>query len=150
IVSGNIAGGLLVTSSSQPDVAAMLSVDPLLVDPAGLDFHLRAGSPAIDAGSTAYMPPDDIDGEPRYAGRGVDIGVDEFRPSRPPEVAADLRFINGTTLTWSSSTQAVSYALYRGALAHWPWQFDQVCLQPSLGGAGAIDLGVPAKGSLFF
>ena len=41
-----------------------LAVAPLLVDVNSLekDFHLQAGSPAIDAGTDAYAPDDDLDG----------------------------------------------------------------------------------------
>lgn len=51
--------------------------DPLFVDPSAVDLHLRAGSPAIDSGSPAGAPADDIDGQPRPQGRGYDIGADE-------------------------------------------------------------------------
>jgi hypothetical protein len=47
--------------------------DPLL----DADYHLLAGSPAIDAGVDAGVTTD-IDGEPRPFGLNYDIGADEF------------------------------------------------------------------------
>jgi hypothetical protein len=79
--------------------AGNLEVDPLFVDPAQVDFSLAAGSPCINAGDTAALPPDtfDLDGDgdvtealpldfagaPRVAGSPpiVDMGAYEF-PSR--------------------------------------------------------------------
>jgi hypothetical protein len=54
---------------------------PHFADPAGLDYHLLAGSPAIDAGTPVPWLTTDIDGEPRPMGTSYDIGVDEV-PSR--------------------------------------------------------------------
>lgn len=52
---------------------------PLFVDPTGnpADFHLRAGSPAIDAGIAALAPDHDLEGKARPAGKGCNIGVYE-------------------------------------------------------------------------
>ena len=53
--------------------------DPLFVDPLGGDYHLRPGSPAIDAGSAiAEALPADHDGLPRFQGRAPDLGAYEF------------------------------------------------------------------------
>jgi parallel beta-helix repeat protein len=69
-----------------------LNVDPLFVDRAGGDFHLREDSPCIDAGyGGATIPPFDFEGDPRADHPGVpntgggtmpwvDIGADEFQP----------------------------------------------------------------------
>jgi len=69
----------------------------VLADPmyaGGTDFHLQPGSPAIDAGDDASVPPDlttDLDGSPRIQGQHVDIGAFETAPepdARLAEVAS--------------------------------------------------------------
>jgi len=44
----------------------------------GSDFHLLADAPAVDAGTLAGAPPVDLDGNPRPAGAGVDVGAYEL------------------------------------------------------------------------
>jgi hypothetical protein len=51
--------------------------DPVFVDPAAGDYHIGPGSAAIDAGVDAGVLVD-MDGEFRPAGRGYDIGADEY------------------------------------------------------------------------
>ncbi len=45
----------------------------------GSDFHLLPTSPAVDAGTSSNAPATDLDGEPRPAGAGVDIGAYELQ-----------------------------------------------------------------------
>jgi hypothetical protein len=59
----------------------LLGFDPLFVNPTGGDFHLKSGSPAIDAGTSAFgLAPADIDGQSRVKGK-IDIGVYEDHSS---------------------------------------------------------------------
>lgn len=59
--------------------------DPRLRHPARGDLHLRAASPAIDAGlavSPRWVGHRDIDGQPRVRGARIEIGADERVRSR--------------------------------------------------------------------
>lgn len=68
-----------------------ISADPLFVNPATGDYHLKQGSPAIDVGLNAApnLPATDLDGSARIKdGNGdgvaiVDMGVYEAPPTRP-------------------------------------------------------------------
>jgi len=50
--------------------------DPAFVNPDGGNYHINTGSVAIDSGVYPTLS-DDVDGEPRPAGFGPDIGADE-------------------------------------------------------------------------
>jgi len=59
----------------------------LLADPAGGDYHLTAGSPAVNAGVgtfwTKTAPAADLESAARPQGAGWDLGAYEFQPSGP-------------------------------------------------------------------
>jgi parallel beta-helix repeat protein len=52
--------------------------NPRFVDPSLGNFHLKPNSPAIDKGSPIGAPSYDYEGDPRPAGSGYDIGIDEY------------------------------------------------------------------------
>ncbi len=58
----------------------LLGKDPRFVDSAKGDFHLKAGSPAIDAGVKVEKVTEDFAGLARPRGKGYDIGAYEYRP----------------------------------------------------------------------
>lgn len=58
--------------------------DPLFVNPTGDNYHVQAGSPAIDAGVDAGIDVD-IDGDGRPQGSGFDIGADEMMLTPPTD-----------------------------------------------------------------
>lgn len=57
-------------------------LDPLFVGAGDLPqwYHIRQGSPAIDAGDSTSAPTGDYDGQPRPLGAAWDIGFDEVQP----------------------------------------------------------------------
>jgi hypothetical protein len=68
----------LRTSAADP---APVAADPLFINYIGAgggDYHLAAGSPAIDAGSAIYTVSTDLDGVSRPQGARPDIGAYEF------------------------------------------------------------------------
>jgi len=72
--------------------------EPLFVDPANGDYHLRPTSPAVDAGFNAGIWGDrDLDGNPRIVGGRVDIGAYEIQtpPLTMDDVATALRIAGG-------------------------------------------------------
>ncbi len=71
------------------DGGANINVDPLFVDADGADnvpgtadddLHLSASSPCIDAGDPVTTLAEDIEGNPRPAGSGYDMGAYEHQP----------------------------------------------------------------------
>lgn len=59
--------------------ATDFSLDPLFVNTASSDYHIRVTSPCVDTGDSSYVTQGavDIDGEARIANGTVDIGADE-------------------------------------------------------------------------
>jgi hypothetical protein len=56
----------------------LINTNPRFVNPTAGDYHLAAGSPAIDAGTNVGVTTD-LDGVARPQGAGFDIGAYEFR-----------------------------------------------------------------------
>ncbi len=63
-----------------------ISADPMFVNFAGGNYHLKAGSPAINTGTASGAPSKDIDGDNRPQGAGYDLGFDEWTASPPTAV----------------------------------------------------------------
>lgn len=57
-----------------------ICADPLFVNSAQGDLHLRAGSSAVDAASIPEAPETDCDGRPRPSGPAADMGAYVFAP----------------------------------------------------------------------
>ena len=83
--------------------AASTFADPLLVAPASGDFHLGAGSPAVNAGDPGFTPAPgevDLDGGARVNGPRVDCGADEATTcgngtTEFPELCDDANLADG-------------------------------------------------------
>jgi hypothetical protein len=75
LIAGNRRGAF--SSRSGLTIAGRtIARDPLFVS--RRDFHLRAGSPAIDAAEAGYATTTDLDDVPRGAGALADLGAYEF------------------------------------------------------------------------
>lgn len=61
----------------------LIGIDPMFVDVPARDFHLQAGSPAIDQGVPVSIVTTDFDGTPRPQGAAVDIGAFEYNSGGP-------------------------------------------------------------------
>lgn len=62
----------------------------LFVNPAAQDYHLKAGSPAIDAGLALQSVTTDLEGTSRPQGDGYDIGAYEYASEPPPQVTLSI------------------------------------------------------------
>jgi parallel beta-helix repeat protein len=91
--------------------------DPAFVDPDSGDYHIAPGSAAIDAGVDAGVSVD-MDGEPRPAGGGFDIGADEV-PALVRYVATDGAD-SGDCSTPAGRCLTVQYAVDQA------WEGDEV------------------------
>ncbi len=82
-----------------------IASDPQFVDSDNGDYHLQDSSPCIDAGTSTGAPSDDIDGNERPMGEGVDMGSDEVDPSTPPAVKSITRSDPASELTNASQVK---------------------------------------------
>lgn len=125
-----------------------LNVDPKLVNPtAGGDYHLNAGSPAIDAGAAVSGVTTDLAGAKRPAGAALDVGAYEYgssggvispATSTPPPTTTPTTTPTGCT-TASAGFKNVAFASQSKAFT---LQFDA-----SPDTAGMDGLVGPSKGA---
>jgi parallel beta-helix repeat protein len=97
-----------------------LAVNPQLENPPALDFRLKAGSPAIDAGLAVPPDPDDIVDIPRPQGATVDIGAYEY--AAPPEAAFTVTPSTGPrplAVQFNDTSSPGS-----SPIIAWQWDFD--------------------------
>lgn len=75
-----IKGGTMLPRAQEGAIATnnLENTDPMVVNASTRDFHLRTGSPAINAGMTLSGVTTDFDGRTRPQGSAYDIGAYEF------------------------------------------------------------------------
>lgn len=79
-ITTNFAGWQSISKSGFTFDPHSLTAGPLFVDPANIDFHVLAGSPAIDAALDVGLTRD-FEGTPVPQGNRPDIGAYEYIPS---------------------------------------------------------------------
>jgi hypothetical protein len=108
--AAEIWDNLLFPAGPSPGVtcAACIVGEPMFINPTAGDFHLRIGSPAINAANTnvsellaatfyGFFGLDirkDADGRARPAGGADDLGAFEFESTPPPLPPSGLRILN--------------------------------------------------------
>ena len=81
-----------------------IDADPLFADALNGDFHVRCGSPVVDAGSAGYLGANqDGDGDPRPHGSAPDMGIDELTTGAQAYLGSGLDFVLRTTINGSGS-----------------------------------------------
>jgi hypothetical protein len=91
VITNNVASGQLLLSGADGSPVTTLppgmsesnnrfATDPMFVNPAAYDFHLRLGSPAIDWGLSLSEVLSDIEWRSRPQGSGYDVGAYERVP----------------------------------------------------------------------
>jgi hypothetical protein len=86
------------------------SVDPLLVDLLSDNYHIQAGSPAVNAGNNSAPdePATDMDGDPRVLGGTIDIGADEYSPTTALTLSSSVLHYSSQDVGSTSAPQAVT------------------------------------------
>jgi hypothetical protein len=75
---------LVATEDNAYEATDNKQADPRFVDVDSFDFHLKADSPAIDAGTADRAPKTDFKGKSRPQGNKVDIGAYKYIPATGP------------------------------------------------------------------
>ena len=95
------------TAAGGQDLHSFVSTSAaLFVDPSSANYHLKAGSPAIDAGTLTSAPTTDLEHNFRPAGLAQDLGAFEFGAVGVPGVPKTPSNLTGTA---ASSTKIQLY-----------------------------------------
>lgn len=78
VVDHNLIWSFVGDEAGEIRGGAAVEADPSFADPSAGDFHLTAGSPAVDQGSPTAAPAFDYDGGSRPQGAATDLGAFEL------------------------------------------------------------------------
>jgi len=94
-----------------------IASDPLFLDTAGANFHLRTNSPCINAGNNGFLlSATDLEGNPRIVGGVVDMGAYEFQGAVAPSILsqpAGQAVIVGSNATFAVSAAGTMPLMYQ-------------------------------------
>ncbi len=96
--------------------AGNIDSNPLFINPAGGNYHLRLKSPCINTGNNSAVPPSittDLDGKPRIINGTVDMGAYEYEPRQPRIIYVDA----GASGENNGSSWTDAYNFLQDALA---------------------------------
>ncbi len=117
--------------------------DPAYVDAPGGDYHITAGSAALDRGRATDVATD-IDGDPRTMGSAPDLGADEIYQSSPLSLTVLIGQEPGSLYLYDDSVtlaaQHVRQALMDGPIDSRTYDHQPVILErlPSLANGDAV------------
>ena len=102
---GNASAGFFAYCCSSVELNGKGNIlsDPLFLDSAAGDFHLKFNSPVIDKGNSADAPlPTDLDGNQRLLGCAIDIGCYEYpfaqtAALQPPSISYPVSISAGSS-----------------------------------------------------
>lgn len=138
-VYGNGTGKDFVGLANPAGTYGNISGDPLFVNKAGGDYHLGAGSPAVDAGDTGPFGYDqvDLDKTPRVQGPRVDIGAYERAGVPAVFLTYDVNVSNGVAPGLLGTQPTVRVIDSVGATMTGYSGSVTIALKPGYGTAGA-------------
>jgi hypothetical protein len=150
-IFGGSGGGTVYSGPTAQQTTNLTAANPGFANPSSFDYHLTSGSAAIDAGSNPgsangvsltptnqYVPVANTQTRPGVG--ALDIGAFEFGtapavPAAPTNLAATAGNAQ-VSLTWTASTGATGYKVYRGMTA------SSLTLLQNVGGTSLTNSGL--------